>query len=718
MAKTRIGVAILVTYLCLTVGFAWAAHLATDLMLPSIGRSGGLNNSMWYTTLWVHNPGSQTAVVQISLLLRDQANPSPNTVTITLAAGTTVTYKDLLYDLFGLETVSGALHVTSDGAVMASARIFNNPAGDLSESLGQFLAGVPTSLAIATGGATDVPGITHPADQSFRCNWGLVETAGGTAQVRVTLVDGDGVTMGQRTVLLGPYQPMQQSIGLLGGGTTVDGGCLHVEVLSGDGRVMAFASMIANGSGDPSTLEMEYRLPAAGSGDGDITSVTAGDGLSGGGQDGDVTLHVAPGDGLEIANEEVALADSGVTKSKLSATGGDVGQVLTTDGAALVWQDVDDASMQLPYEGAAAGADPAFKVSNSTAVALHGDGGTIGVRGVGGQMGGYFKPANGTSEAKVGREDRGVRATGAEMGASFHDMNGSGEARLAYGDQGVQGLGTDRGGRFWDSDGTGTVSLGIGNRGLNAAGTETGGYFADSDSSGFAYVGYGDYGIEAHGNEAGGFFQNPNGPSQAMIAVPGRGIQATANSFGGVFEATGSLSTAGVFTGADTGVSINAGDVGLIVKGVSSAATFEDSTNTGRAELAKGDRGIIAEGDTAAVSATGDLVVNDGAFHGNVGPNGGAPFPRPAYDSGWVEVDRRGSLILEPALPDDPDSWFIQVLSGGGGTPNHLSEVNREFPDGNETGEWWVFNKRTGQLTLDNYNSHDHFMRVKIWVIK
>lgn len=49
-----------------------------------------------------------------------------------------------------------------------------------------------------------------------------------------------------------------------------------------------------------------------------------------------------------------------------------------------------------------------------------------------------------------------------------------------------------------------------------------------------------------------------------------------------------------------------------------------------------GNVGIGTTSPGAKLEVNGDLKVT-GAYKGNLGPNNGAPFPRPAYDSGWVD---------------------------------------------------------------------------------
>ncbi len=275
--RTRVNLAALlitILQLGLPAPAALASFAGTDVVLPSVGRGSGQGGSQWYTTLWVHNPGDTAVDVQLSLYLRDQVNPAPDGVfNDSIPPGDTRRYTDAVSTLFGV-TGFGALRVTAAQPVVVNGRIYSvNTDGAEAESVGQFFAAIPVSFALAAGQSTSVVGVhqTDPQGASdYRYNFGLMEVSGGAATVQVTALDGDGTQLGSRQYQLGAFQPMQKGVSDVVPGIDTDNARLEVEVLSGDGKVVAFGSGLANQGNDPSTFEMKFDdalLASSGSGD-------------------------------------------------------------------------------------------------------------------------------------------------------------------------------------------------------------------------------------------------------------------------------------------------------------------------------------------------------------------------------------------------------------------------------------------------------------------
>lgn len=238
----------------------FSAMPSTDSFLPSVGRGAGQNDSDWFTRMWIFNPGSEEASIQILFLPRNQSNPSPQLFTTTLAPGRVNRYNDPLNGMFQTSGF-GAIRVISDQPVVVTSRIYSAPPEGEAHSVGQLFNAVPASFALSAGQRTFLVGVIEDGsggESDYRFNYGLVETAGGTASITVTLTSQSGTFWNDTTVTLEPYEVRQWGISELLGERNAWNARLEVAVTSGDGRVIAFGSGLANQSNDPSTFEMVF----------------------------------------------------------------------------------------------------------------------------------------------------------------------------------------------------------------------------------------------------------------------------------------------------------------------------------------------------------------------------------------------------------------------------------------------------------------------------
>jgi hypothetical protein len=466
-----------------------AGFAATDSYLLSTGRGPGKLGSEWYTTIWLHNPNDTDATVQFSFLQRDRSNTAPLVFDDTVAANSVRKYNDAVFTMFGVEKF-GAIRVVSDMPIVVASRVYSQPEEGEAASVGQFLPGVPASFAIARGETTDLIGVrqhTPPESWDFRYNYGIVETAGAAATVKISAYHMNAGFMKDKTVTLRPYEAKQWNVSDLLAGGTAWNWRLEIEVTDGSGRVLAFGSGIANSSNDPSTFEMQYKDSLLADGSGGLTLPFIGSASADGGAVFDVTNSAAVGTGIT------------------SRGGTSGGYFLATNGSA-------DATLALS------------------------DSGGTGVWATGMQEGGYFEDTDGTGQAWVARGDRGIEGTGSSAGGAFWTPNDASVANVATVSSGVEAFGPEQGGLFGDTDGTSWASLAWGASGVNGTGDDMGGWFAQTELTSQVYLASGAAGINAFGEDTGGYFQNTIDSSSAYLGHNGRGVEGFGSVAGGYFE--------------------------------------------------------------------------------------------------------------------------------------------------------------------------------------
>jgi hypothetical protein len=396
-------------------------------------------------------------------------------------------------------------------------------------------------LAENSSGSGSIGGVTAGA--------GL--TGGGTTgTVTLNVGAGEGITVGGDTV------------GIAAGGVT-------------KGKLAATGGTSGQVLGTDGT-GLVWRDPAAGTGTGDISAVTAGAGLSGGGTTGDVTLSVAAGgitttmlatgaadearirdsavtsakiaDGAvgnvdlganavtsaKIADETIGTADiagKAVTQTKLGATGSSTaGKVLGTDGSNLIWTTA--AGLTLPYSDGSNVAADLFAVAHTA---------TSGTKAA------IF----GTASSGTGYGVRGENSASSGGGAGV-----AGSSRSTTG-QGVWGQNTATSGATAGVEGDSSSPTGAGVRGVTLA-----------SSSGIGVLG------EANGIGGTGVRGFSYATSGASFGVSGENRSASGAGVKGVFSGTGN-GTAGYFTSAGRGVYAEAAG-----SGGSNSAVYAVNTNS------------------------------------------------------------------------------------------------------------------------------------------
>lgn len=231
------------------------------LIIPAVSHTQGLN-SPFRSDVRIVNVSFEDIEYEISYTPTG-ANGTQvgERTTLTIGAGDTLAFDDILYSWFGEGIFVGAegsleirpLNAASPFSTFASSRTYALD-GTTGGTLGQFIPALRLDAFVGNI-ATDALGrisLQQVANSSsYRTNIGFAEGTGSPVTILAKLLDGNNNVLAQNTVNLAAFGQTQTSLTNLFGNIDLSDGRVEVEVTGGDGKATAYASVLNNDTDDP-----------------------------------------------------------------------------------------------------------------------------------------------------------------------------------------------------------------------------------------------------------------------------------------------------------------------------------------------------------------------------------------------------------------------------------------------------------------------------------
>jgi hypothetical protein len=215
----------------------------------------GYNETQWRTSLEVCNFGGVARVYELGLLRRDQGNPDPQTVDLTLSPGLCANYPDVVATVFGLDEAVGTIRLTADGdGVIAVARTYNDTPGG---TYGTAIGANPVDQAAAEGTSRVLIHLAQSATDGdgYRTNLDLLNVTDLEIDVEVDLYSSVGTHLGTVSEALQPFEYLQvtKMFRRVTGNEVTDGYAV-VRTTTAGGALLTAASLVDNRTGDTTTI--------------------------------------------------------------------------------------------------------------------------------------------------------------------------------------------------------------------------------------------------------------------------------------------------------------------------------------------------------------------------------------------------------------------------------------------------------------------------------
>ncbi|MBW3670920.1 MAG: hypothetical protein KY432_04530, partial [Acidobacteria bacterium] len=247
--------------------------LPESLIIPAVAHADGLN-STWLSDIRLTNVGAVTQKYQLNFTPAGvDGTQTGQSTSIDVQPGSTVALNDVLANWYGTvsggsetgmleirpmksstsSSIGGLAAVASGGFTsLASSRTYNmTPNG----TFGQFIPAIRFEKFVGTG--TEQSGTPRLSLQqvsqstAFRTNLGIVEASGNAVDALVSVFDNAGTLVGSFTVAMQPGEHKQLNSVLEQQGITVENGRIEISAANGQGRLMAYGSVVDNITNDP-----------------------------------------------------------------------------------------------------------------------------------------------------------------------------------------------------------------------------------------------------------------------------------------------------------------------------------------------------------------------------------------------------------------------------------------------------------------------------------
>src|ERR1017187_5199727 len=237
--------------------FAGTSGPTTTYLLPSSAHANGIN-AFYTTDLTIANRGTTDSNLTLQFLGHDRDGTAGPTQLRALATNKAVTYADILASVFGVTATDaqnyGAILITADSTSLKIVSQTSTPPPSGVGTLGQSVPAQGANDFVTPAAPKSL--ISLREDTAFRTNAFFANATTSSVTVTLTLLAGDGSTLGTTTRTLPPLGMTQVNhvVTALGAPSGTTNAVLVVATATPGAQVATYAAVIDNNTNDPRTI--------------------------------------------------------------------------------------------------------------------------------------------------------------------------------------------------------------------------------------------------------------------------------------------------------------------------------------------------------------------------------------------------------------------------------------------------------------------------------